>query len=210
MNECKFKNIIRNFIVLEGLDGAGTTTQLDMLCSRLEQEGIPAFRTNEPTSGHIGRFIREILGSKITVDPFTLALLFSADRNEHVNGENGIKALAEAGTRVICDRYLFSSLAYQSMDVDFDTVAQLNSFYPLPEHLFFIELSPEECEKRRAARGEAAEIFEKLEFQKKIDANYRKVLELYKDSPMKIHIIDGRLSREEIHRQIFTLLCKDL
>lgn len=210
MKNIKNSETIRNFVVLEGLDGAGTTTQLDMLCSRLAAEGIPAVRTNEPTSGHIGRFIREILGSKVVVDPFTLALLFSADRNEHVNGKEGIRSTAGEGKIVVCDRYLFSSLAYQSMSVDFDTVAGLNSFYPLPEHLFFIELSPEECEKRRAARGEEAEIFEKLEFQKKIDANYRKVLELYKDSPMKIHILDGRRSREEIHGEIFTLLCKDL
>ena len=201
-----FKKPIKNFIVLEGLDGCGTTTQTALLVKKLEEKGIPSMSTNEPTKGSIGQFIRLILQCKENVDPFTLALLFSADRNEHVYGRDGIAQQAAAGKMVICDRYLFSSLAYQSLFMDFETVAGLNQFYPLPEYLFYIDLSPEECQKRMAARGEEAELFEKLELQKKIEANYKKSLALLSDTEMKTVVIDGRGSKQDIHRQICEVL----
>lgn len=201
-----FKKPIKNFVVLEGLDGCGTTTQTALLVKKLEENGISAVSTNEPTSGSIGRFIRSILQCKEKVDPFTLALLFSADRNEHVYGKNGIAEQAASGKKVICDRYLFSSLAYQSLFMDFETVAGLNQFYPLPEYLFYIDLSPEECQKRMAARGEEAELFEKLELQKKIEANYKKSLALLSDTDMKTVVIDGRGSIQDIHSQICRIL----
>ena len=206
MSSVSFKKPIKNFIVLEGLDGCGTTTQTGLLAKKLEDAGIPGVRTNEPTDGSIGRFIRSVLQKKESVDPFTLALLFSADRNEHVYGKDGIVQLAEAGKMVICDRYLFSSLAYQSLFIDYETVAELNRYYPLPEYLFYIDLSPEECQKRMEARGEEAELFERLELQRKIDANYKKTLALLSDSDMKTIIIDGRASKQDIHRQICEVL----
>ena len=97
MSSISFKKPLKNFIVLEGLDGCGTTTQTALLAARLEEKGIQAVRTNEPTDGSIGRFIRSVLQKKESVDPFTLALLFSADRSEHVNGKNGIIEQTEAG-----------------------------------------------------------------------------------------------------------------
>ena len=206
MSSVSFKKPIKNFIVLEGLDGCGTTTQTGLLAKKLEDAGIPGVRTNEPTDGSIGRFIRSVLQKKESVDPFTLALLFSADRNEHVYGKDGIVQLAEAGKMVICDRYLFSSLAYQSLFIDYETVAELNRYYPLPEYLFYIDLSPEECQKRMEARGEEAELFERLELQRKIDANYKKTLALLSGSDMKTIIIDGRASKQDIHRQICEVL----
>lgn len=206
MAELSFKKAIKYFIVLEGLDGCGTTTQTALLVKKLEEKGFEAVSTREPTDGSIGKFIRSVLQKKQSVDPFTLALLFSADRNEHVYGADGIEKACKDGKMVICDRYLFSSLAYQSMFMDYNTVAQLNSFYPLPEHLFFIDLSPEDCQKRMQVRGEESELFERLDLQKKTDANYKKTLELLKDSDMKTHIIDGRLSIGEIHDQISRIL----
>ena len=189
MSSVSFKKPIKNFIVLEGLDGCGTTTQTALLVKKLEEAGIQAASTREPTDGSIGRFIRSVLQKKESVDPFTLALLFSADRNEHVFGKNGIAEQAEAEKKVICDRYLFSSLAYQSLFMDFETVAGLNKFYPLPEY-----------------RGEEAELFERLELQRKIDANYKKSLALLSDSAMKTIIIDGRGSIQDIHSQICKIL----
>ena len=206
MMSVSFKKPIKNFIVLEGLDGCGTTTQTALLAEKLEKAGIPSVSTNEPTNLSIGRFIRSVLQKKKSVDPFTLALLFSADRNEHVYGKNGIAEHTEAGKMVICDRYLFSSLAYQSLFMDYETVAELNRYYPLPEYLFYIDLSPEECQERMAARGEEAELFERLELQRKIEANYKKTLALLSGSEMKTIIIDGRSPIQEIHRQICKVL----
>ena len=206
MSSISFKNPVKNFIVLEGLDGCGTTTQTALLEKKLEERGIKAYSTKEPTDGSIGRFIRSVLQKKESVDPFTLALLFSADRNEHVFGKDGIIEQTEAGKKVICDRYFFSSLAYQSLFIDYDTVAALNRFYPLPEYLFYIDLSPEECQKRMVARGEETELFERLELQKKIEANYKKSLSLLTGADMKIVVIDGRASKQDIHNQICKIL----
>ncbi|MBQ3648120.1 MAG: dTMP kinase [Spirochaetia bacterium] len=206
MSLISFKKPIKNFIVLEGLDGCGTTTQTALLVKKLEDCGIKGYSTKEPTDGSIGRFIRSVLQKKESVDPFTLALLFSADRNEHVYGENGIIEQTQAGKMVVCDRYFFSSLAYQSLFIDYDTVADLNRFYPLPEYLFYIDLSPEECQARVESRGEETELFEHLELQRKIDANYKKSLSLLAASEMKTVVIDGRGSIEDIHNQI----CKAL
>ena len=206
MSSISFKNPVKNFIVLKGLDGCGTTTQTALLEKKLEERGIKAYSTKEPTDGSIGRFIRSVLQKKESVDPFTLALLFSADRNEHVFGKDGIIEQTEAGKKVICDRYFFSSLAYQSLFIDYDTVAALNRFYPLPEYLFYIDLSPEECQKRMVARGEETELFERLELQKKIEANYKKSLSLLTGADMKIVVIDGRASKQDIHNQICKIL----
>ena len=206
MSSISFKNPVKNFIVLEGLDGCGTTTQTALLEKKLEERGIKAYSTKEPTDGSIGRFIRSVLQKKESVDPFTLALLYSADRNEHVFGKDGIIEQTEVGKKVICDRYFFSSLAYQSLFIDYDTVAALNRFYPLPEYLFYIDLSPEECQKRMVARGEETELFERLELQKKIEANYKKSLSLLTGSDMKIVVIDGRASKQDIHNQICKIL----
>ena len=206
MSSISFKNPVKNFIVLEGLDGCGTTTQTALLEKKLEERGIKTYSTKEPTDGSIGRFIRSVLQKKESVDPFTLALLFSADRNEHVFGKDGIIEQTEVGKKVICDRYFFSSLAYQSLFIDYDTVAALNRFYPLPEYLFYIDLSPEECQKRMVARGEETELFERLELQKKIEANYKKSLSLLTGADMKIVVIDGRASKQDIHNQICKIL----
>ena len=75
MSSVSFKKPIKNFIVLEGLDGCGTTTQTALLVKKLEEAGIQAVSTREPTDGSIGRFIRSVLQKKESVDPFTLALL---------------------------------------------------------------------------------------------------------------------------------------
>lgn len=206
MSPISFKNTVKNFIVLEGLDGCGTTTQTELLSKKLEEAGYKAVRTNEPTDGSIGRFIRSVLQKKESVDPFTLALLFSADRNEHVYGKNGIVEQTKAGKTVVCDRYLFSSLAYQSLFMEYDTVVGLNQYYPLPEYLFYIDLCPEECQKRMAARGEEAELFERLELQRKIEANYKKTLACLSGSDMKTIVIDGKGSIQDIHSQICTVL----
>ena len=206
MSALSFKKPIKNFIVLEGLDGCGTTTQTSLLAEKLQKAGRQAISTKEPTDGSIGRFIRTVLQKKESVDPFTLALLFSADRNEHIYGKDGIINQTESGKIVLCDRYLFSSLAYQSLFMDYDTVAGLNQYYPLPEYLFYIDLSPEECQKRMATRGEEAELFEHLELQRKIEANYKKSLAFLADSQMNTFIIDGRASIQEINSQICKVL----
>ena len=106
--------ILKNFVVFEGLDGTGTTSQL-----RLLQEAFAALGrqdavqfTCEPTDGAIGKLIREALSGALEFDAQTIAYLFGADRCEHIYGKEGIVAQLHAGKAVFSDRYLFSSLAY--------------------------------------------------------------------------------------------------
>ena len=105
--------ILKNFIVLEGIDGAGTSTQLNLLKNRLSPE--KTVYTAEPTTLSTGRFLRSVLRGDEKLTPETTAFLFAADRQEHVYGTGGIVESCTSGKLVISDRYVFSSLAYQSI-----------------------------------------------------------------------------------------------
>ena len=166
----KKNEILKKFIVLEGLDGSGTTTQMKNLGKIFSEYNIPHMLTMEPTENEVGRLIRKVLEKEVDLEPETLAVLFSADRYEHLFGKNGIKELTEKGVWVICDRYLFSSIAYQSLKCDREWVLSLNS-YPLPEYLFFLDVPVEEC-GRRLGKRDKVELFDKTDLQKKILENY--------------------------------------
>ena len=97
--------ILRNFWVLEGLDGAGTTTQLKNLEAYMNGKGLPVFRTAEPTIYETGKFIRRVLSGEVKVPQSTVAYLFAADRDNHLNNpEYGVKAHLAKGETVISDK----------------------------------------------------------------------------------------------------------
>ncbi len=193
--------IIRNFIVLEGLDGSGTTTQLNMLTERLRLQGRRVFPTCEPSPMPSGKLIRRVLEREITVEPETLARLFSADRHEHLyNKSDGILKHIHSGEIVISDRYLFSSLAYQSLDCGFDFVRSLNN-YPLPEYLVYVDLSPEVCRQRMSGR-EIEELFDGNSIQDRIIENYERGIAAFIGSGMKLVRIDGTKTPEQICTEI--------
>ena len=104
--------VLKKFIVLEGIDGAGTSTQIKRLVQTNPDKYIA---TAEPTSGPTGKFLRQMLAGDFKVDERTNAYLFAADRCEHIFGKGGVKELCESGKTVVSDRYFFSSLAYQSV-----------------------------------------------------------------------------------------------
>lgn len=202
------RQILENFIVLEGLDGAGTTTQLRLAEERLRKQGIHHFCTSEPTSGFIGRIIRSILDHRLDADPRTIALLFAADRTEHVWAKDGgIVAHLDRRELVISDRYLVSSLAYQSLACDFSFVYYLNRRFPLPRHLVFLDTPVEMSQRRLAGRsGQHKELFEAQELQARILANYRQAFGLYRDSGMEIHTLDGGGPAEEVFRNFWKII----
>jgi len=200
------KEIIRNFVVFEGLDGAGTTTQADLLEKKFNFDKISCINSCEPTKSFIGKAIREVLSGDIRVASGTISKLFVSDRHEHLyNPDTGIVSLCNAGNFVISDRYLFSSLAYQSMDYGFDRVLELNSSFPLPEHLFFLDVPPEICQKRLSSRV-LLEIYEEKHLQENILSNYRKSLNIFKDTGMNIHILDGTKNKENLGKIIWRIL----
>lgn len=201
------KLILDRFIVFEGIDGAGTTTQIRLLAERCKLEGMPVLTTGEPTENCIGKTVRRILKGDHRVHPSTMPLLFAADRNEHLYGEGGILSCIEKGYWVLCDRYIFSSLAYQTIENDYRQVEDLNDRFPLPGILFYLEVLPETGIHRIQSR-ETKEIYEELPFQRKVHQQYRKVLSVYRNSGMEIKILDGTAPMERIHEEVWNFLTK--
>ena len=198
--------ILKGFWVLEGLDGAGTTTQLKKLEDYLQNKGIGVFRTAEPTIYETGRFIRKVLSGEIKVPQSTIAYLFAADRDNHINNqEYGIVSHLEKGEIVISDRYLFSSFAYQSIGFDPEAVKMLNSRFPHPELVLYVDTPVEDCINRIDSRGSDKEIYEKLDYQTKVHENYESMFSSLPEGCRLIRV-DGRLSREEI----FDILIREI
>lgn len=190
-------DILKNFIVFEGLDGAGTTTQSKLLVQKIPS----SYFTFEPTDSAIGKLIRDILHKKFNVNPVTLTHLFVADRAEHLYGENGIIQRCKNEQIVICDRYFFSTLAYQALSAPFDTIFELNNKFPVPEILFFLNTSVDECMKRVTTRGEKKELFEEASIQNNILSNYLKSFARYEDFGLKTIFLDGNLPIETLLSQ---------
>ncbi|HAK45825.1 MAG TPA: dTMP kinase [Spirochaeta sp.] len=199
--------ILEKFIVLEGLDGSGTTTQLNMITKALESSGSKVFATCEPSPLPSGQLIRKVLEKEIDVEPETLARLFSADRHEHLyNKKDGIIKHLNENNIVISDRYLFSSLAYQSLGCGFELVQSLNK-YPLPEYLIYLDLSPEVCRERMSSR-DLEELFDGESIQMKIIDNYERGIRLFEDSGMKTIRIDGTKPSEQICAEILGVISR--
>lgn len=196
--------ILSNFIVFEGIDGAGTSTQIKKL---VEKNPSRFTATAEPTKNETGKFLRRMLSGEFHVDEKTNAYLFAADRCEHIFGKGGVKELIDSGKTVVSDRYFFSSLAYQSISCGKELPKLLNSPFPLPEYLFYFVIDPEISLKRVDSRNGKKEIYEKLDTQKKIAAMYEEIITEYEKTAasggMKIIRIDATKSIEEISQIIF-------
>ena len=199
--------ILKNFIVFEGIDGAGTSTQIKKL---VERDTTRFVATAEPTSNETGKFLRRMLGGEFSVDEKTNAYLFAADRCEHIFGKGGVRELCESGKTVVSDRYFFSSMAYQSVSCGEELPKLLNSPFPLPEYLFYFVINPEVSLGRVNARGEHKEIYETIEKQKKIAAQYEKVISEYEknanETGMKIIRIDAEKDINTISEEIWNIL----
>lgn len=195
------RTVIPGFWILEGIDGSGTTTQKDLLCRALAAAGRNVMDTREPTDGPVGLLIRRALRKEIRLSDRTLALLFAADREEHVH------CLAEhcgSGGVAVSDRYLHSSLAYQGLVCDPAWVEGLNHGFPAPECLFFLDLPVEVSSRRRKLRGEEEELFDDDGFQDRVRKAYHRVLEREQAlSPgMACHVLDATEGVNALHRRI--------
>lgn len=191
--------ILNNFVVFEGIDGAGTSTQMRLLAERDSGKKI-AF-TAEPTERPTGKFLRQILAGKEKVAPQTAAYLFAADRAEHLWGQGGIVDQTKNGLTVVSDRYLFSNLAYQGVTCGEDLPKTLNSPFPLPQLLFFFDISAQKSLERVEKRGEAKEIYENEKFLNDTASRYRVIINQYKkleNSGMRIVELDATLPKEKI------------
>jgi dTMP kinase len=170
------------FVVVEGIDGAGTTTQVERYAAYLRGRGRAVHVTREPSTGPIGVFIREILAGRAVLpsspEGDLMALLFAADRLDHVRGE--IEPELARGAVVLSDRYDLSSLAYQSVATSSRLPAHelvawirsLNRFARRPDVTLVVDVSPEVAAQRRERRGAAEDLYEKVALQARLAKAY--------------------------------------
>ncbi|MCO4760607.1 MAG: dTMP kinase [Myxococcales bacterium] len=183
------------FIVVEGIDGAGTTTQGDRLCEALIRSGRKVHRTREPSDGEIGQLLRRALRHQTAnrMSARQVALLFAADRLDHCQNEIGV-ALSR-GEFVVCDRYLGSSLTFQVIDGegDFDAewVRSLNQPIMVPDLSLLIDVPVEVSLARIISRGKPIERFEVSETLTRVRDRYLHVFESENEGLGAVHVVDG-------------------
>ncbi len=181
------------FIVLEGIDGSGKSTQAVLLAQRLAAAGVRCNATREPTDGAVGALIRQVLTGALTLDARTLATLFAADRLDHLLGADGLLQQLDGGATVVCDRYYFSSYAYHSVDVPLDWVLALNAQAAAllkPTCTLFIDVDPATAMRRIAAGRAQTELFETHERLQAVRGRYLDVFETLAHSE-RVLIVDG-------------------
>jgi len=203
------------FIVLEGIDGAGTSTQAELLANWMRERKLPVHLTREPSTGRVGQVIRERLaepassarvGSPAPLPPaahqlpdHALALLFAADRLDHLARE--VEPQLAQGVHVVSDRYLLSSLAYQSLACDRDWVAEINREARPADLTILLDLPAEQAMKRVVSRERKPELFEKLEVQEKVRKLYLETVRQL-SSDQAVVLLDGGKGIEEVFQAL--------
>ena len=195
------------FIVFEGIDGAGKTTQIKDLAAHLEGLGISCHVTAEPTEYPSGKKIREALSGRLAVTPLEMAEMFALDRAIHNTHEgDGIEATLASGVSVISDRYYYSSLAYQGAALGYETVARLNldnESIRRPDICIFLDLTPEKSLERIGARADVpTEIYENREYLEKTRKAFFDTFERLRARGESIIIIDADASVDVVAKRI--------
>ncbi|MDD5652374.1 MAG: dTMP kinase, partial [Candidatus Moranbacteria bacterium] len=131
------------FIVFEGLDGSGQSTQISFLEKYLRDKGEKFHTTSEPSGSLIGGLIRSVLAKQWTLSNTGIQLLYAADRAHHLESE--VRPALEKGNHVISSRYYFSTFAFGSLENDVEWLEKINEKFPAPDITIYIKVSPEEC-----------------------------------------------------------------
>jgi dTMP kinase len=197
-----------SLIAIEGLDGAGITTQARHLADYLNARGHAALYTAQPSSGQVGRLIRDMLASSDELDhdgaTRVLSLLFAADRIQHFNRVVA-PALAQRIT-VVTDRWYHSSLAYQRRGVQRDWITSLNRHARTPDVTVYLDVRPEVAEARRRAAGRAQELFHDLATQREVANAYRATISELRIDGERIAVVDGELGEGVVAAAIIAAL----
>lgn len=196
------------FIVVEGLDGSGKSSQVELLVNFLKN--LPAqsgkskevILTREPTKdSNAGRKIEQVLDGKVVMEPLELQKLFSKDRMEHLE-HKVIPALKE-GKFVVSSRYAFSSFSYGAGEgLDLNELIEMNNNFLLPDITIIIDVLPEHCVERIEERGEPKKYFEKLEKLEKVNEFYKKMPGIFEN----IHVVEGEKPIDEVFDDIKKLV----
>ena len=190
------------FIVFEGLDGSGQSTQADLLRDFLIKKGFDVILTKEPTKdSRASREIKKALDEKIKIEPSKLQELFTEDRKEHL--EKLIIPALKGNKMVISDRYFFSTFAFGTSDgLTLDWLIKINDKFLVPDLTIILKVSPENCVERIEKRGSAITLFEKKEKLKKVWQTYQILPNRIKNT----YIIDGEKSIEEVSKLVKELV----
>lgn len=182
------------FIVFEGIDGSGKSTQCDLLFDHVRSSGLPAVRLAEPTGGEWGRRVREMLSEKEMAPAEEQMRLFLMDRKD--DAEKNIAPALDGGKIIIMDRYYFSNAAYQgAAGIDPERIIAENRAmrFPEPDRVYFIDIPPDVAIRRVSGRsGKREEVFEKESFLKKVRDIFLSIAD------ERFLIIDGTKKVEEI------------
>ena len=190
------------FIAVEGIDGSGKSTTIREIKRYLESKGEAVYLTAEPTTLATGKIVRNFLSETNSDTPLIhemLALAFAADRINHLREEIW-PALRKKQT-VITDRYFFSSIAYQSLNVSYEWVKGINRFATLPDVLVFIDVSIDKAVERLTKFRTSTEIYEKRELLQQIDRTYREVIKEFEDN-LKVIYLNGNLEIDKIYSDV--------
>ncbi len=216
-------------IALEGIDGSGTTTQAKRLAAWMNGQGLETHLTCEPSNGPLGQLLRRFLRRELPgVDAAALALLFAGDRVDHVRSE--ILPRLQRGLNVVTDRYVYSSLAYQGLDLKLSWVAQINSLAPEPDLTCYLRVDPLLARSRRDGRGEGEEIFDADPLQQRIARRFDEIFEslgsggIRPDPPLdppgsgeiraavarcpRVKVLDGARTIEQLQQELQSLVQK--
>ncbi len=187
------------FIVLEGLDGAGKSTQAALIADDLRKSGKEVFLTQEPGQSAPGKLARSYLSGARNCSPDCLQLLFAADRACHLEKE--IIPHLRADDIVISDRYFLSSLAYGAVGSHLDWLWSINKNFLFPDLTIYLDVSPQVYARRIARNGKSIEMFEDVEILEIVRQNYNKAIAMLSNS-MKIVLTDGDRAKEEVFADI--------
>lgn len=196
---------IGKIIAIEGIDGSGKTTVSTEIYSFLSSRGIPVYYSFEPTYTKIGSIIHRFLRGEIPLDPPSQALLFAADRLEHLSRE--IIPRIRQGENVILDRYVHSSYAYQGALLnDLKWVMTINKFALSPDLAIYIDVPPSTAIRRiRRKKRSKLSVYERVRFLGKV----RSIYKLFVKKGELIEI-DGTKEKDQVVSNALALVCKSL
>lgn len=190
------------FIVFEGLDGSGQDTQIALLEKHLKTRGKKVVVTSEPSHNLIGGLLRSLLRSHWKMNNTGMQLLYCADRAHHLEVE--VMPELQKGNNVICGRYVFSTIAYGSLNNDKKWLETLNEKFIMPDITIFLKVSPKECMRRINGSRSGTELFEK---QKKLEKVFKTYLKLAADKKYKnVYVVDGERAIDEVSKDVAEII----
>jgi dTMP kinase len=192
------------FVVLEGLDGAGTTTQAQLLAEALEAQDVAVCLTAEPTDGPLGRILRSHVQGGISLGPQTTALTFTADRADHL--ETTIRPAIARGEWVVSDRYLLSTVAYQGAEgTDRDWILDASRGFDVPDLTVYLDV-PAALLSERLATRERTERYEAPDLADRLRASYEESIEVLRSRGHRIEVVDGAREPADVLEDVLAQL----